>query len=48
MALGAETRDILATSLDFERTLARLGDVIVPALADYCIVDLVEEVVDLL
>jgi len=39
----AETGDILATSLDFEQTLARLGDVIVPALADYCIVDLVEE-----
>ncbi|HEX5800786.1 MAG TPA: PAS domain-containing protein [Gaiellaceae bacterium] len=39
----AETSDILATSLDFEQTLARLGDVIVPALADYCIVDLVEE-----
>jgi PAS domain S-box-containing protein len=39
----AETSGILASSLDFEQTLSRLGDVIVPAVADYCIVDLVEE-----
>jgi PAS domain S-box-containing protein len=39
----AEISGILASSLDLEQTLARLGDVIVPAVADYCIVDLVEE-----
>jgi PAS domain S-box-containing protein len=38
-----EASSLLASSLDFEETLARLGDVIVPAVADYCIIDLVEE-----
>ncbi len=39
----SEASSLLASSLDFELTLARLGEVIVPAVADYCIVDLVEE-----
>ena len=34
---------VLASTLDLELTLARLGDVIVPSVADYCIIDLVEE-----
>ena len=38
-----ETSALLASSLDFEQTLGRLGDLIVPAIADYCIVDLVRE-----
>ena len=39
----SEASSLLASSLDFEHTLAQLGDVIVPAVADYCIIDLVEE-----
>ena len=38
-----EASTLLASTLDLEVTLARLGDVIVPAVADYCIIDLVEE-----
>ena len=39
----SEASSLLASSLDLEVTLARLGDVIVPAVADYCIIDLVDE-----
>ena len=38
-----EASSLLASSLDFELTLARLGDLIVPAVADYCIIDLAEK-----
>jgi len=38
----SEASDILSGSLDFDETLAQLGRLMVPALADYCIVDLVE------
>ena len=38
----SESSAILAASLDFEETLAQLGRLMVPALADYCLVDLVE------
>ena len=38
----SESSAILAASLDFEETVAQLGRLAVPALADYCLVDLVE------
>jgi PAS domain S-box-containing protein len=41
--LLGETSALLAASLNFEDTLARVGDLLVPAVADYCIVDLVGE-----
>ena len=44
-ALGflAEAGHLLAESLDYDATLATLADLVVPRLADWCIVDLVEE-----
>ena len=44
-ALGflAEAGHLLAESLDYDATLATLADLVVPRLADWCIVDLVDE-----
>jgi PAS domain S-box-containing protein len=44
-ALGflAEAGHLLAESLDYDATLATLADLVVPRLADWCIVDLAEE-----
>ena len=39
----AEASTLLALSLDYEATLADLGHLLVPRIADYCIVDAVEE-----
>jgi PAS domain S-box-containing protein len=39
----SEAGTLLSTSLDFESTLARLAALLVPRLADYCIVDVVDE-----
>ncbi|MBA2462755.1 MAG: PAS domain-containing protein [Actinobacteria bacterium] len=41
--LLGEISALLGASLDFDDTLVRIGDVLVPAVADYCIVDLVGE-----
>lgn len=41
--LLGETSALLAASLDFEATLAGVADLLVPAVADYCIVDLIGE-----
>jgi PAS domain S-box-containing protein len=38
----SEASEILAGSLDFDQTLAQLGRLMVPAIADYCLVDLVQ------
>jgi signal transduction histidine kinase len=43
LAFLAEAGETLASSLDYEVTLARLARLTVPFLADYCIVDMVEE-----
>lgn len=42
MAFLAEASDALAASLDYETTLARLAHLAVPALADWCAVDMLE------
>jgi PAS domain S-box-containing protein len=44
-ALGflAEAGHLLAESLDYDTTLATLADLVVPRLADWCIVDLAED-----
>lgn len=39
----AEASSILASSLDYEATLDRVARLLVPALADYCLVDLLDE-----
>ena len=39
----AEAGHVLAESLDYDVTLATLADLVVPRLADWCIVDLAEE-----
>ena len=39
----AEAGHVLAESLDYDATLATLADLVVPRLADWCIVDLAEE-----
>jgi PAS domain S-box-containing protein len=41
--LLGEISGLLAASLDFEDALSRLGDVLVPTVADYCIVDLIDD-----
>jgi len=43
LAFLAEAGHVLAESLDYDVTLSTLADLIVPRLADWCIVDLVEE-----
>ena len=42
-AFIAEASRVLASSLDYEQTFASLARLLVPKLADYCIVDMVEE-----
>ena len=39
----AEAGALLASSLDYEATLERLARLTVPALADYCLIDMVDE-----
>ncbi len=39
----AESGRILASSLDYQETLGNIADVVVPSLADYCGVDLLDE-----
>jgi PAS domain S-box-containing protein len=39
--LLAEASDVLASSLDFETTLANVAALVVPAFADWCVVDIV-------
>ena len=41
--LLAETSAVLASSLEYEMTLERLAQVLVPRLADMCVVDVVDE-----
>ncbi len=41
-ALLAEVTDVLASSLDYERTLEKVADLAVPRLADWCVVDIRE------
>jgi PAS domain S-box-containing protein len=43
LALLAQVSELLASSLDLDRTLASLARLVVPALADHCIVDLIDE-----
>jgi PAS domain S-box-containing protein len=43
LAFVAEASRILAGSLDYSTTLARVADLAVPRIADWCVVDLVEE-----
>ena len=43
LRLLATASDVLARSLDYDETLAALAKVIVPAVADWCIVDIVDE-----
>lgn len=42
LAFLAEAGRILASSLDYEETLANIARLIVPVLADYCVIDLVD------
>jgi serine phosphatase RsbU (regulator of sigma subunit) len=39
----AETGEVLSSSLDYEQTLQRVADLAVPALADWCAVDVLDE-----
>ena len=41
--LLGDTSALLAASLDFEETLVRVADLLVPGIADYALVDLVED-----
>lgn len=43
LALLGRVSTVLSESLDLERTLAGLGGLVVPAFADHCLVDLLEE-----
>ena len=43
MRFLGEASTLLAASLDYEATLADLGQLLVPRIADYCIVDTVDE-----
>jgi PAS domain S-box-containing protein len=43
LALLGRASTVLSESLDLERTLAGLGALVVPAFADHCLVDLLEE-----
>ena len=42
-AFLAEASNVLAASLEYKHTLASLAHLLVPRLADYCVVDMVEE-----
>src|SRR5215475_6017842 len=43
LAFLAEASAVLASSLDYEATLARVAQLAVPELADWCVVDLVDQ-----
>lgn len=43
LAIVAEASRVLATSLDYETTLANVVRLIVPAVADWCLVDILDE-----
>src|SRR2546425_100213 len=43
LAFLAEASAVLASSLDYEATLARVAQLAVPELADWCVVDLVAQ-----
>jgi signal transduction histidine kinase len=43
VAFLAESSELLASSLDYERTLKRLAEIAVPRLADWCTVDVLDE-----
>ncbi len=43
LAFVGEATTLLASSLDYETTLQRLADIVALRLADYCVVDIVEE-----
>jgi PAS domain S-box-containing protein len=43
LALLGQVSELLASSLDLDRTLDALARLVVPALADHCIVDLIDE-----
>ncbi len=43
LRLLATASDVLSRSLDYDETLAALAKVVVPAIADWCIVDIVDE-----
>ncbi|MFL6238929.1 MAG: SpoIIE family protein phosphatase [Actinomycetes bacterium] len=47
LALLAQVSELLASSLDLDRTLGALARLVVPALADHCIVDLIDDSNDL-
>ncbi|HTJ43887.1 MAG TPA: ATP-binding protein, partial [Kofleriaceae bacterium] len=42
LAFMARAGEVLGGSLDYEKTLAELADLVVPALADWCAIDIVE------
>jgi PAS domain S-box-containing protein len=42
LAFLAEASQILAVSLDFETTLQGVADLVVPGLADYCLIDMLD------
>jgi signal transduction histidine kinase len=43
LRLLATASDVLSRSLDYDETLAALAKVVVPAIADWCIVDIIDE-----
>ena len=43
LAFLAEASTVLASSLDYELTLARLGELVVPRLADACVIDILQQ-----
>jgi signal transduction histidine kinase len=43
LRLLATASDVLSQSLDYDETLAALAKVVVPAVADWCIVDIIDE-----
>ncbi len=43
LALLAQVSELLASSLDLDRTLSALARLVVPAFADHCIVDLIDD-----
>ncbi len=43
LAFMAEASTLLASSLDYEKTLTRLTELVVPSLADWCTIDIVAE-----
>src|SRR5437762_13092756 len=43
LAFLAEASAVLASSLDYEATLSRVAELAVPGLADWCVVDLLDD-----